>query len=134
MLKGHVASEIMSRDCQMVSSDITLERLVNENILASGRRCFPVVSEGRVEGMITLRDIQKVPRHEWNHKLVWDAMTPLNKLKAIKPDEDLNTVLNTLSQNDINQLPVVEGNTVVGMVARDNIINFINVRAQLNKQ
>ena len=134
MLKGHSASEIMSTDCQMVQSDLTIERLVNENIMASGRRCFPVVSEGRVQGMITLRDIQSIPREQWNYKLVREAMTPLNKLKAIKPDEDLNTVLNTLSQNDINQLPVVEGNTVVGMVARDNIINFINVRAQLNKQ
>jgi Zn-dependent protease/CBS domain-containing protein len=134
MLKGHSASEIMSRDCQMVAADLTIERLVNENIMASGRRCFPVVAEGRVQGMITLRDIQKVPRQEWNYKLVRDAMTPLNKLKAIKPDEDLSTVMNTLSQNDINQLPVIKDDTVLGMVARENIINFINIRTQLNKQ
>ena len=39
MLKGHTASEIMSRDCMMVPPDITVERLVNEHILSSGRRC-----------------------------------------------------------------------------------------------
>jgi len=33
MLKGHVASEIMSRECQMVSSDITLEQLVNDKYI-----------------------------------------------------------------------------------------------------
>ncbi len=37
MLKGHVASEVMSRDCMMVPSDITVEQLVNEKILTSGR-------------------------------------------------------------------------------------------------
>ncbi len=133
MLKGHSASEIMSTDCFMVPPDLTIEKLVNENIMVSGRRCFPVTSEGRVLGMITLRDIQKIPRGEWSYKLVRDAMTPIEKLRTIKPEEDLNTVLNTLSQHDVNQVPVVEDNNVVGMVARDNIINFINVRAQLNK-
>jgi len=46
------------------------------NILASGRRCFPVVSDGQVKGMITIRDVQAVPREQWNRKLVGEAMTP----------------------------------------------------------
>ena len=134
MLKGHIAAEIMSRDCQMISADLTIEKLVNEHVMASGRRCFPVVSNGHVEGLISLRDIQKVPRDEWGMKMVRDAMTPLVQLKAVKPDEDLNTVMQTLAQNDINQVPVVDKDNIVGMVGRDNIVNFINVRTQLNRQ
>jgi Zn-dependent protease/predicted transcriptional regulator len=134
MLRGHSASEIMSTDCYIVAPDLTVEKLVNENIMVSGRRCFPVVSDGRVQGMITLRDIQKVPQQQWRYKLVRDAMTVIDKIKAIKPDEDLSTVMNTLSQNDVNQLPVIENNNIIGMVARENIINFINIRAQLNKR
>jgi hypothetical protein len=34
----------------IVPPDITVERLVNENILSSGHRCFPVVSKGHAEG------------------------------------------------------------------------------------
>ncbi len=134
MLKGHVASEIMSRDCQMVSADLPIERLVNENILTSGRRCFPVISGGQVQGLITIRDIQAIPREQWNYQSVRDAMTPMNRIKSVRPDTDLNSVLNMLSQNDVNQLLVIEGNNIIGIVARDNIINFINIRAQLNKQ
>ena len=131
LLKGHVASEIMTRDCQTVSPDLTIEKLVNENVLASGRRCFPVAEGGRVEGLVTVSDVQRVPRDQWNMKPVRDAMTPLEKLKSVKPDEDLNTVLKTLAQNDINQVPVVQDRNIVGIVARDSILNFINLRAQL---
>ena len=135
MLKGHAASEIMSTDCQMVSPDLTIEKLVNDNIMASGRRCFPVTSMGgKAEGMITLKDVQKVPREQWNVKQVKDAMTPIEKLRAVTPNEDLNTIMQTLSQNDINQVPVVDDDKVVGIVARDSLVNFINVRTQLGKR
>lgn len=133
MLKGHVASDIMSRDCQMTPPDITIEQLVNDNILQHGRRCFPVASGGRVEGLITLRDIKAVPRDQWSTRLVSQVMTPLERLKYVKPDEDLSTVLQTMAQNDINQVPVVQDSNIIGMVARDNIIGFINVMGELHK-
>jgi Zn-dependent protease/CBS domain-containing protein len=133
MLKGHVASDIMSRDCQIISPDITIEQLVNDNIFQHGHRCFPVASDGRVEGLITLRDIKAVPRDQWSQRLVSQVMTPLERLKYVKPDEDLSTVLQTMAQNDINQVPVVQDNNIIGIVGRDNIIGFINVMGELHK-
>jgi CBS domain-containing protein len=57
----------------------------------------------------------------------------LERLKYVKPDEDLNTVLQTMAQNDINQVPVVKDSNIVGIVARDNIINFINVMGEVRQ-
>ncbi len=133
MLKGHVASDIMSRECIVVPPDITVERLVNENVLTSGRRCFPVVSDGRAEGLITLHNIRAVPRVLRSTKLVREAMTPLNSLKSVGPNEDLNTVLQIMAQDDINQVPVLHEGKIVGMVGRDNIINFVNTSAELQR-
>jgi Zn-dependent protease/CBS domain-containing protein len=133
MLNGHIASDVMSRDCQIIPPDITIEQLVNENIFPRGRRCFPVVSHERVQGLITLRDIKTIPRDQWSTRLVGQVMTPLERLKYVKPDEDLNTVLQTMAQNDINQVPVMQDSNIVGIVARDNIINFINVMGELRK-
>jgi Zn-dependent protease len=131
MLKGHTASEVMSQDCMMVPPDITVERLVNEHILSSGRRCFPVVSGSHTEGLITLSNIKSIPHDARKTTLVRDAMTPLSKVKSVSPNEDLANILQILSENDINQVPVVWENKVVGIVARDNLINFINTRNEL---
>lgn len=133
MLKGHVAGDVMSRDCMVVPPDITIERLINENILTSGRRCFPVISNGRIEGLISIHNIRAVPRDLWSTKLARDAMTPLNDLKSVGPNEDLNTVMQILAQNDINQVPVIYEGKVIGMIGRDNIINFVNTRAELQR-
>jgi Zn-dependent protease/predicted transcriptional regulator len=133
MLKGHTASEVMSRDCTVVPPDITIERLVNEHILSSGRRCFPVVSGDQTEGLVTLSSIKSVPSDARGRTLVRDAMTPLSQVKAVSPNEDLANILQILSENDINQVPVVWENKVVGIVARDNLINFINTRQELQR-
>jgi Zn-dependent protease/predicted transcriptional regulator len=131
MLKGHVASDVMSRDCLLVPPDISIEKLVNENILTTGRRCFPVTSNGHIEGLITLHNVRAIPRNQWSMKTVRDAMTPLERLKSVKPNEDLNAVLQALVNDDINQVPVIDDGKIVGMVGRDNIINFVNTRAEM---
>ena len=133
MLRGHTAGEVMTRECVTVPPDITVERLVNEHILSSGRRCFPVVSGDNTEGLVTLHNVRAVPRDARKNTLVRDAMIPFSQMKAVSPNEDLSNIMQILSENDINQVPVVWEGKVVGIVARDNLINFINTRNELQR-
>jgi len=58
-------------------------------------------------------------------------MMPFKKLKQIRPDEDLASVMSILTQEEINQLPVVEGDNIVGIISRENLLSFINIRDKL---
>jgi predicted transcriptional regulator len=40
-------------------------------------------------------------------------------------------VLRILTEDDINQVPVVKDNKIVGMIGRDNLLSFIDVRSGL---
>jgi len=131
MLKGHVASEVMSRDCAVIPPDTTIDQLVHGNVLASGRRCFPVVSGSQIIGMMTLHNIKAVPREQWSTETVKEAMTPFDKLKWVRPDEELSSVLQILTEGNINQVPVVQDGEIVGMVSRENLLNFVNIRSRL---
>jgi Zn-dependent protease/predicted transcriptional regulator len=131
MLKDHVASEIMSSDCAVIPPDMTIDHLVNGNILTSGRRCFPVVSGSEIMGLMTLHNIKEVPRDRWATETVQQAMTPFDKLKWVRPDEELSSVLRILTQDNINQVPVVQDGQIVGMVSRENLLNFVHVRSRL---
>lgn len=131
MLKGHVASEVMSRDCVVISPDTTIDQLVHENILTSGRRCFPVVSGSQIMGMMTLHNVNAVRREQWSTETVKEAMTPFDKLEWVRPDEELSSILQILTQDNINQVPVVEDSKIVGMVSRENLLNFVNIRSRL---
>jgi CBS domain-containing protein len=131
MLQGHAVSEAMTRDCLTVPPDLTLDRLVNEHILPSGYHCFVVASESHIQGLITLKNIRAVPQKMWATKKVTEIMAPFKKLKQVRPDEDLASVMSILTQEEINQLPVVEGDNIVGIISRENLLAFINIRDKL---
>jgi CBS domain-containing protein len=134
MLKGHKVNELMARDYPVVAPEMVVMRLVSEQILTSGRRCFPVVQDARILGLVTMHDIKAVPREQWGVKTVGEVMTPFSNLKSVGPNEDLTTALKLLTEQNINQLPVVEGDNIVGMVARDKLLSFISVRGELGTQ
>ena len=131
MLQGHIVSEVMTRDCPLMDPELTVERLVNEQILVSGRRCFPVAVGGRVLGLVTLHNIRSVPRTLWPARTLRQIMTPLDKLKSVSPNEDLSTMMKTLTEEDINPVLVVESGTILGVIGRDNLLAFINIRGEL---
>ena len=131
ILRGHKVSEVMTRDCQVVSPTLTVEQLVNEHILTSGRRCFPVVDYGRALGLVTVHHIRVVERKHWAKRTVREIMTPIDRMKQVHPDDDLSSVMHLLTEEDVNQVPVVEDNNIVGMVARDSLLSFIHLRGEL---
>lgn len=131
ILKGHKVSELMTQDCPIVPPELTIQQLVNEQILTSGRRCFPVVQYNHVLGIITLHDIKAVPREQWPIKTVLEAMTPFANVKSVGPDDDLTTAMQILTRENVNQLPVVKDGNIIGMIARDNLLSFIQIRSEL---
>ncbi len=131
MLRGHTVSEVMTRDCPVVFPKLTVEQLVHDYILGTGRRCFPVAENSHLLGLVTLNDVKEVSREARLTKTVQETMTPLAKLKTVRPSDDLAEVMHRLTSEDINQLPVIENDNIVGMIARDNLLAFIRTRSEL---
>jgi len=131
MLQGHKVSEVMTRECMTVNPELTIEQLVNNQILTTGIRCFPVAEDGRVLGLITMHNIKALPREQWPVRKVKEVMTPFEQLKWVKPDQDLSTVLGILTEDDINQVPVVADRDIIGMLARDKLLSFVSIRSEL---
>lgn len=131
ILKGHTVSELMTQDCPTVPPQTTIQQLVHEQILASGRRCFPVVDKGKIIGLVTIHDVKSIAREQWPHRTVAEIMTPFEKLKSVEPHDDLAKVLRMLTEYNVNQLPVIKDGNLLGMIARDSLLTFISIRSEL---
>ena len=131
LLAGHRVGEVMSRDCPEVSVGITLDRLVNEYMLPTGTRCFPVVEAGLLRGLLTLHNIRRVARDRWSTTTVEQVMTPLKELKKVGPDEELWVAMKNMTEEGVNQVPVMDDGHLLGMLGRDNIVSFIRIKGEL---
>jgi Zn-dependent protease/CBS domain-containing protein len=131
LLAGHKVNEVMSRECLEVKPDTSLDTVINEHVLPRGTRCFPVVDGGLVKGLLTIHNIKGVPRERWSSTSVDEVMTPLDGLKKVGPDEELWAAMRDMTEEGVNQLPVMDDGHLLGMLGRDNIVSFIKVKGEL---
>ena len=127
-LEGLTAGEIARRDFTPIPPDMTMDHLVSEMMLVGHGRCYPVVAGDELLGLITLTDAQQLDRKHWPTTSVYSVMTPFEKLRTVSPQEGAAAVLQLMSETDVNQVPVVEGNRIVGIISRADILRLIQVR------
>ena len=130
-LAGHRVSQAMSTGCAAVPADLSLQQLVDEHILTSGRRCFLVNRGESTLGLMTLHRIKEVPRPDWANTTAAQVMLPLGELKRISPDKELWTALQQMDRDGVNQLPVMTDSQVVGMLSREDVITFLRTVQEL---
>ena len=131
-LKGVPASAVARQDYVAVTPDMSLHQLVEENVLAGHGRCFPVVVGSELIGLITLSDLKAHPRDEWDTTSVYRAMTPYEKLRTVSMRDDLPEVLSQLAAGDVNQVPLVEGKELLGIIHRSDVLRYIQAREELD--
>ncbi len=125
MLAGRKVSQAMNRQYAAIPADTTLQHLVDDHILGSGRRSFVVKRGDDVIGLLTLHHIKDVPRSEWPVMTTAQAMIPIEQTKRVRPDEELWTALEEMDRDGVNQLPVMVDGQIQGMLSREDIISYL---------
>jgi CBS domain-containing protein len=127
-LQGLTAGQVARSDFVPVPPDLTVEQLVGDYMLAGRGRCYPVLAGEELLGLVTLTDAQRLPREQWPHTSVYRAMTPFERLRTVAAREEAIRVLQLMGETDVNQVPVVEGRLLRGIVSRGDILRLIQVR------
>jgi hypothetical protein len=121
---------VLEPDYHAVHPRITLESLVNGYLLHYSQRYFPVSTDWGLEGLVTVTDLQRVPRSDWQSRTVVDAMTPASRLHTVRPDDSLGRAAELMAAHDINQLPVTDEGHLLGFVTRAGIMHILQYRQE----
>lgn len=127
-LDGLPAVRLARTRFDSVSADLPLQSLVDDHIMSSGQRGFPVLTDGRFDGMVCLEDVRGVPRDDWRSRTVRDVMTPARKLTSVGPRESATEAFEKLARRDVSQVPVVEDGRLRGLLRRDDILKWLTLR------
>jgi Zn-dependent protease/predicted transcriptional regulator len=120
---------VMQRDVAVVAPEIPVTRLVDEYLLRSPQQAFPVVENGRLAGLVTWHDAQKLERSAWERSTVRDIMTPAEKLTIIGPHDDVLEALSAVgtagSAKETSHLPVVEQGKLLGLLRLQDVPRWL---------
>jgi len=124
-LSGFAVSDLMTQDVTVINEDMPVSKLI-EKMFKERHSGYPVLSEQKLKGCVTMEDIQKLPPEEYNEKKVGDIMS--REIKKVNPDDDIHQALNILSREDIGRLMVIEGEKLVGIITRSDIMKGFRLR------
>jgi CIC family chloride channel protein len=121
VLKNITVSDVMQRNVHTVGPRTSLE--IAQNLMEMDHvGGLPVMSGGRLVGMITRTDILTVEPSERHGKDVSSVMS--DHLATVRPDEDLFSALVKMIGRSVGRLPVVDPNNsevIIGIITRTDI-------------
>lgn len=133
VLQGMYARDLMVTDFETVFGGMSVQDLVDEFILKKHEQVFMVSYGEKLEGIVCLEDVKALARDQWPQTPVREIMTPREKFHAVAPDTDGNSVLQKLTTKEIHQVPVMEGEEVLGIICRNDLLRTLKLHSEMGK-
>lgn len=130
-LAGIPLQRVMITDFRTLLADDTLDRAV-ELLLAGAQHDFPVMGDGRVEGVLTRADLLTALARNGHASRVADVMR--RDCRTAQATELVEPALQRLQDRGCPTIPVLQGDRLVGLLTMDNIGEFLSVRSALAGQ
>jgi Zn-dependent protease/predicted transcriptional regulator len=132
-LEGESVRRFMKTDPVTVSSDLTLDRLVEDYVYRYHHKMYPVVADSnKVEGCVTTKQIKEVPKEDWNRRRVGEIAAPCSGENTISPDTDAIKALSLMNQTGSSRLLVTEGDRLAGVITLKDMLNLLSLRVELD--
>jgi Zn-dependent protease len=120
-------TRVMHRDYQVVAPATLVQTLVDEHLLGTSQRAFPVVEGDRLLGLVCLADVRKLAAEQRAITPVSELMTPLSGLHRLSPSDKASDAMIRLAGYQVNQLPVVEDGRLLGLISREDILKWLTL-------
>ena len=122
----------MTRNVTTVGRDLTI-REANDMFERDDFNSYPVQEDGQVVGIVTKFDLLKcfaftqsqiLPRYsELMKRTVGDVMT--SDFIYVRPETRLTRVLQLMVEHRLRSIPVIDGDKLAGIIAREDILKAL---------
>ncbi len=131
-LHGISVGDIMTKDLLTVSPDISVQKLVTDYFLIHPHGGYPVVRNDKLEGVVTMSSVRSIPAEKREIETVGQAMVPFDRIVTISPSASAAEALQKLAEKNIGRLLVTDGDRIIGMITRGDLMKTIRTRQDLN--
>jgi Zn-dependent protease/predicted transcriptional regulator len=126
------ARDITRPDGTAVPPGLSVADLIEDHLLPRNRRAMPVVDNGRLVGMVTVSDLQRVAPGERSQVSVAHVMGGRDGLVTVDADAPVQKAVELLAEHEFEQLPVLEDGRLVGMITRADVMRQLQLREALD--
>jgi Zn-dependent protease/predicted transcriptional regulator len=130
-LAGLRVGDIMTRELLSVSPDASVQQLVSDYFLVHPHGGYPVISNGKLLGVVTMSSVRSIPREKRDFERVSQAMVPFGRTITVSPTTSAIDALHIMAKNGVGRLVVMDGDRIAGMVTRGDLMKTMKARQEL---
>ncbi|MCC7556560.1 MAG: CBS domain-containing protein, partial [Methanoculleus marisnigri] len=127
LLQDVTVADAMNSPVATVEPTTPLPRVV-DMMYETKHLGFPVVDRGSLVGIVALADVHKVSPIDREAMQVRDVMT--RDPTVLPPSAPLIDALRIITGQEIGRIPVVEDDTLVGIVTRTDVLRVMELREE----
>lgn len=130
LLKRITVGEIMRAPMHRVSEALSLRELAES--FASWLRppALAIDLYGNAVGLVGIEQVKKIERAKWESTRVRQAMLPLTRDITVVPGDIALHALKLLTENDREDLPVLQNDQVIGLVGRQELARYLQTKGE----
>lgn len=132
-LEGVKVRDVMSKGVVTLEEGMTLSKVVDDFFFRYHYASFPVVSEGKTVGILTLNSVKGVEKERWADTPVKEVMYRLTPEDFLSPEDGALLAMTKLSESPIGRFPVLDKGELVGIISRSDIMRTMEFRAALRR-
>jgi Zn-dependent protease/CBS domain-containing protein len=133
-LEGEPVRRFMNPNPITVSPDTKMADLVENYIYKYHYKFFPVMSDGKLVGCITTRQVQEVPRDRWGTTTVGEVTTQCSTENTVSPQTDAVKALSIMNQTGVSRLMVMDQDRLIGIVSLKDLMKFLSLKVELEEK
>jgi Zn-dependent protease/CBS domain-containing protein len=124
-LSGHTVGQVMEQGLPTVDGAMTLATFTGDRALSSQGHSYVVTGKQGAIGLMTLEDVARVPVESWGETTAADIMQPFDHVPGVSADTEVWRALQQMDRIGVNQLMVVAGGQIAGMLSRHDVLTFL---------
>jgi tRNA nucleotidyltransferase (CCA-adding enzyme) len=125
------AKHIMSSPVKTVSPETSIKDAL-KILVRMGYSGLPLEEEGKITGMISKRDIEKIMLFEKRNRPVKQYATPF--VAKVGYDQDLREIEEAMITNDVGRVLVEKNGKTVGIISRSDLLKALRIKDELLEQ
>ncbi|MGH7858662.1 MAG: site-2 protease family protein [Candidatus Binatia bacterium] len=125
-MRGVRVRDLMSPDPQATDPRRTIASFIDDVAHVRGHSTYPVLDDGRLAGLVSLRMAARVPSGERQLQTVRDVMLPADSTPVVAPDTEIVDVMAALQQEPGRAVVVSDGR-VVGIISGSDVARAIEL-------
>jgi Zn-dependent protease len=132
-LRRLTVASVMDRDFGRVQAGVSVQTFAEEHLLEKSPTLAPhayaVYRDDFLVGLVSLRQIGRIPMQTWSHTSIERAMLPIEQAPAMEPSAPALGALHMMIEEGVEHIAVMAEGRLLGLITRNELARATTERA-----